>query len=240
VGNGVVHEIAVTQDDSDVQGFFDARIARSDPWRTPKKLSAEPRVERQLVGGTTMRRIIEYTLISADGGMDPTPGPSGLPSFLSFRDDAYMRDGLGVLSACDAMLMGRTMYEASSKLWPTRENDHPWAARLNAMPKYVFSSRLERADWNNTTIVRGDVAVEARKLKEERGGDLLIWGHTRLAESLMKSRLIDVLDLSFHPVLHGSGKRLSREGQDVRLKLVAAKAFSNIVKLTYEPQYERP
>jgi dihydrofolate reductase len=148
-----------------------------------------------------------------------------------------MRDGLGVLHACDAMLMGRTMYEASSKLWPGRGSDHPWAARLNAMPKYVFSSKLTRADWNNTTIVRGDVAVEALKLKEHPGGDLLIWGHTRLAESLMKSRLIDVLDLSIHPVLVGSGKRFFREGQDVSLKLVAAKTFSNIVKLTYEPQY---
>jgi dihydrofolate reductase len=186
-----------------------------------------------------MRRIIEYTLISADGGMDGTaaapPGTSALPGFLSFRDDAYLRDGLGVLCACDAMLMGRTMYEASSKLWPSRAAGHPWAARINAMPKFVFSSKLERADWNNTTIVRGDVAVEARKLKEREGGDLLIWGHTRLAESLMKSRLIDMLDLSIHPVLLGSGKRLSREGQDVKLKLVAAKTFSNIVKLTYEP-----
>jgi dihydrofolate reductase len=188
-----------------------------------------------------MRRIIEYTLISADGGMDPAPaalpGASPLPSFLSFRDDAYMRDGLGVLHACDAMLMGRTMYEMSAKIWPGRGSDHPWAARLNAMPKYVFSSKLERADWNKTTIVRGDVVAEAQKLKDQTGGDLVIWGHTRLAETLMRSGLTDLLDLSIHPVLLGSGKRFFREGQDVRLRLVSAKTFSNIVKLSYQPQY---
>jgi dihydrofolate reductase len=188
-----------------------------------------------------MRRIIEYTLISADGGMDSpaatSPGTNPTASFLSFRDDAYLRDGLRLLHACDAMLMGRTVYEQSSKLWPGRASDHPWAARLNAMPKYVFSSKLERADWSNTTIVRGDVVAEAEKLKKHKGGDLVIWGHTRLAQTLMRSRLTDILDLSIHPVLVSSGKRLFREGQDVSLKLVAVKTFSKIVKLTYEPRY---
>jgi dihydrofolate reductase len=188
-----------------------------------------------------MRRIIEYTLISADGGMDPMPaappGAAPVPSFLSFRDEAYMREGLGVLHACEAMLMGRTMYDLSAKLWPGRAIDHPWAARLNTMPKYVFSSKLERADWNNTTIVRGDAVVEARRLKEQTGGDLVIWGHTQLAETLMTNRLTDILDLSIHPLLIGSGKRFFREGQDVSLKLVATKTFSNIVKVSYELQY---
>jgi dihydrofolate reductase len=188
-----------------------------------------------------MRRIIESVLISADGGMDFTgpalPGSSSPTNFLSFRDDAYMRDGLGKLEACDAMLMGRTMYEHSLKLWPDRGSDHPWAARLNAMQKYVFSSKLERAEWNNTTIIRGDVVTEARKLKEQSGGDLVIWGHTQLAETLMRGRLVDHLDLSIHPVLVGSGKRLFRDGLDVNLKLVAVRAYSKIAMLTYETQY---
>jgi dihydrofolate reductase len=101
----------------------------------------------------------------------------------------------------------------------------------------VAQGKPEQAEWNSTFIVRGDVTAEARKLKEQAGGDLVIWGHTRLAESLMKSRLVDVLDLSIHPVLVGSGKRLFRDGQDVVLKLVATKTFSKIVKFTYEPQY---
>jgi len=188
-----------------------------------------------------MRRIIEYTLVSADGGMDvgraAPPGSPALPNFLSFRDDAYMRDGLGVLLSCGGMLMGRSVYESSAKLWPNRGDDHPWATRLNTMSKYVFSSKLERADWNNTTIVRGDVVAEVQKLKDQAGGDLVIWGHTRLAETLLRSQLIDQLDLSIHPVLVGSGKRLFRDGLDVALKLVAVRTYSKIVKLTYEPVY---
>jgi dihydrofolate reductase len=179
-----------------------------------------------------MRKIIEYTLLSVDGSFE-NPSSWG---FMKFRDEAYTHDGLGLLHACDAMLMGRGMYEASVRIWSGR-TDHPWAARVNEMRKYVFSSTLEKADWNNTTIVRGGVVAEADTLKQQDGRDLLIWGHTRLAETFLKNRLIDVLHLSIHPVLVGSGKLFYREGQAANLKLVAAKAFSKIVKLSYEPQY---
>lgn len=179
------------------------------------------------------RKIIEYTLVSADGVF----ADEGTRRFFAYRDDAYYRDGLGQLLACGAMLLGRTTYEGFAKLWPGR--DHPWADRLNAMPKYVFSSTLERADWNNSTIVRGDVVAEVTKLKEREGGNLLIYGHGLLGETLLRHRLIDVLDLSIHPVALGRGKLLFREGQNVGLKLVVAKTFATgIVKLTYEPQYE--
>jgi dihydrofolate reductase len=179
-----------------------------------------------------MRKIIEYTLVSVDGVFS---GPA-LQRFLGYRDDAYLRDGLGQLLACDAMLMGRTTYEAFAKIWPG--SAHPWAGRLNAMEKYVFSSTLERADWNNSTIVRGDVETEVTKLKERDGGDLLIYGHGLLAETLLSLGLLDVLDISVHPIVAGSGELLFREGQKVDMKLTAIKGFSKIVKLTYEPQYE--
>lgn len=176
-----------------------------------------------------MRKIIEYTLVSLDGVFEDAS------KFIQYRDDAYMRDGLGQLLACDAMLMGRTTYESSAKLWPART--HPWADRLNAIQKYVFSSKLEKAEWNNSTIVRGDVTAEVTKLKQQDGGDLLIWGHGLLGETLLKHRLIDVVDLSIHPLLLGHGKGFFREGQHVPLRLVATKMFTNgIVKLTYEPQ----
>jgi dihydrofolate reductase len=179
-----------------------------------------------------MRKIIEYTLVSVDGVFSD---PQQL-GFMNDRDDAYLRDGLGQLLACDAMLMGRTTYEAFAKAWPGR--DHPWAARLNSIRKYVFSATLERADWENSTIVRGDVVAEAAKLKQQDGGDLLIYGHGRLAETLLAGRLTDVLDLSVHPLLAGSGALLFRDGQRVKLKLTETRSFSKIVKLTYEPQYE--
>jgi dihydrofolate reductase len=170
-------------------------------------------------------RIIEYTLISADGVFSN-------PQFGSFRDDAYFRDGLDVLMACEAMLYGRKTYEGFAKLWPGR--DHPWAERLNGIKKYVFSSTLEGADWGNSTIVRGDVVEEGRRLKQLTRGDLLIFGHTQLAEALMRAGLTDLLDLSVHPVFLGAGGLLLRDGLTTSLNLVATKTFSTIVKLSYE------
>jgi dihydrofolate reductase len=122
-----------------------------------------------------MRRIIEYTLVSADGVFED-PQNWGLRDF---QDDAYIRDGLGQLLACDAMLMGRRTYEILAKVYPSRTD--PWAVRLNAMRQYVFSSTLEDASWDYSTIVRGDVAAEVANLKQHEGRDLLIWGHGLLA-----------------------------------------------------------
>jgi dihydrofolate reductase len=177
-----------------------------------------------------MRKIIEYTLVSVDGVFED-PQNWGLRNF---QDDAYLRDGLGQLLACDAMLMGRHTYEILAKVYPSRTD--PWAVRLNAMRKYVFSSTLEDDGWDNSTIVRGDVAAETTKLKQQEGRDLLIWGHGLVAQTLLKQHLIDVLDISIYPVLAGHGKMFFREGHNGGLRLVTAKTFSKgIVKLTYEP-----
>jgi dihydrofolate reductase len=178
-----------------------------------------------------MRKIIEYTLVSVDG----VYASPRIAEFMDYRDDAYLRDGLGQLMASDAMLMGRTTYENFASMWPRRSD--PWADRINAMKKYVFSSKLDVADWNNSVLVRGDVVGEVTKLKEQDGGDLLVYGHGMLGETLLKSRLLDVLDVSIHPIFLGAGKLLFREGDTARMKLVATKTFSKIVKLTYEPQY---
>jgi dihydrofolate reductase len=177
-----------------------------------------------------MRKIIEYTLVSADGVFE-NPQNWGLRDF---QDDAYLRDGLGQLLACDAMLMGRGTYEILAKIFPSRAD--PWGVRVNAMQKYVFSSTLGDASWDNSTIVRGDVAAEVTKLKQQDGRDLLIWGHGLLAQTVLEKGLLDVLDVSIYPVLAGQGKGFFREGQAGGLRLVTTKTFSKgIVKLTYEP-----
>jgi dihydrofolate reductase len=180
-----------------------------------------------------MRRIVEYTLLTADGVFE---NPVSW-RFMDFRDDAYLRDGLALLESCEGKLMGRTSYEANSRIWPGPGKGHPWAARLNTMPKYVFSSTLDTPAWGNTSVIRGDVVAEVTKLKQQSGGDILIWGHTRLAETLLKHRLVDQIDLSIHPVMVGHGKPFLRDGQSANLKLVAVKSFSKIVKLSYEPEY---
>jgi dihydrofolate reductase len=178
-----------------------------------------------------MRKIIEYTLISIDGVVE---NPQ-LLGFMEYRDDAYMRDGLGLLMSCEALLMGRRTYQGFAKIWPGRP--HPWADRINAIKKYIFTSTMESAEWNNSTLVRGDVAAEVTRLKQQEGGDLLVFGHGLIGETLLKQNLLDVLDLSIHPVIVGSGKQFFRDGESAKLRLAATKTFSNIVKLTYEPQH---
>ena len=183
---------------------------------------------------TKWGKIIEYTLVSLDGVFG-SPVEDG---FMQFRDDAYLRDGLGLLAECHAMLMGRKFYEMSAPVWQARR-DHPWAPRLNDMPKRVFSStQSDVSEWDNSKVVHGEVVSRVVELKAEFAGDLIIWGHTRLAEKLMRAGLIDVLDVSIHPMLVGRGELLFREKLTVPLRLVATKAFSSIVKLTYEPQYD--
>jgi dihydrofolate reductase len=133
------------------------------------------------------------------------------------------------------MLMGRHTYEFLAGAYPSRTDS--WGARVNPMQKYVFSSTLEEALWDNSTIVRGDVVAEVTKLKQQKGRDLLVWGHGLLAETLLREHLIDVLDISIYPIVVGRGKTFLRDGQNADLRLVTTKSFSKgIVKLTYEPQ----
>jgi dihydrofolate reductase len=178
-----------------------------------------------------VRRLIEATLVTLDGVFeDPVSW-----GFADYRDDAYLQEGLGMLLACDAMVIGRSTYEANAQIWPARAGAHPWASRLNEMKKYVYSSTLDRPLWTNTTIIREDAPTHVGKLKQEDGPDLLLWGHGLFGEAMFRADLVDVLDLSIHPIVVGQGKQLFRPGQTKSLRLVATKSFSKgIVKLTYE------
>jgi dihydrofolate reductase len=178
-----------------------------------------------------MRTVIEYVLASADGVIED---PVGM-GVAEYQDDTYLRDGLGLLTACDAILFGRATYEAFAELYDGRTDHKPmWADRLATIPKYVFSSTLARADWNNTVIVRGEAVAEVDRLKQQDGGSLLLLGHGRFGESLLREGLIDVIDLTVFPFIAGAGKQFFRQGQGAKLTLAGVKTFSKIVKLTYE------
>ena len=177
-----------------------------------------------------MRRVIEYALVSADGVFeDPVAMGVG-----QHQDQAYLRDGLGLLLSCDAILFGRRTYKAFADLYQGGDHKPMWADRLTTMPKYVFSSTLEQADWSNSVIVRGDVVAEVTRLKQQDGGNLLVLGHGQLGETLLRERITDLIDLTVYPFLAGHGRLFFREGQRAALRLVASKTFSSIVKLTYE------
>lgn len=122
-----------------------------------------------------MRKIIETTLVSLDGVIgDPHVWAS------EYLDNEARRRPLERLEASDGMLVGRRTYQMFSGMWPHASGPYP--ERINSTPKYVFSSTLKRAEWSNTTIVRGDVAADAAKLKEQAGRDLVIYGHGQLAQ----------------------------------------------------------
>src|SRR5690242_2650439 len=106
-----------------------------------------------------MRKIIESTLISVDGVFAETD----YSKFFAYHDEAYVRDASDRVLSSDAILMGRKTYESWVKIWPG--SSHPWAQRLNAITKYVFSSTLETTTWNNSILVRGDVVTEVSRLK---------------------------------------------------------------------------
>ena len=139
-----------------------------------------------------MRKIINSAFISLDG---VTEDPQ---SWAIFDSDAG-EEAAQVLQALDGMLMGRGTYEYFADVMPKATG--PYADAINAVSKYVFSSTLERADWNNATIIREDVVAAVTELKRQDGGDLMMYGYGRLNRTLLENRLVDEIRFSVHPVL---------------------------------------
>jgi dihydrofolate reductase len=176
-----------------------------------------------------VRKIIESTLVSADGVIGDPPQWA-----MEYRDAEVTAEALERLAGADAMLMGRGTYELFSAVWPGQCGE--FADRMNSIRKYVFSATLDQAGWNNSVILRGDAVAEVTRLKQEDGGELAMYGHGRLAQALLEHGLVDELRLSVHPVMVGSGQVLFRDGQKQALRLAGARTFgTGVVVLTYHP-----
>ncbi|MGK5557497.1 dihydrofolate reductase family protein [Actinomadura kijaniata] len=174
-----------------------------------------------------MREIIESTLISLDGVVND-PGSWALDYF----DEEFQQEAFELLRGCDAMLMGRGTYEDLSWRWPGQKGD--FADAINGIRKYVFSSKLERAEWNNSVLVRGDVVAEVRALKEQEGGGLVVFGHGRLSHTLLENGLLDRLRFAVHPVVVGNPLGPFPENPRTPLTLVGTHARrSGVVVLNY-------
>jgi dihydrofolate reductase len=133
----------------------------------------------------------------------------------------------------EAQLFGRRTYEFLAARWPSRSGE--LADRLNDMPKYVVSSTLKDPDWNNSTVLAGDVMQEVSKLKEELDGEIVVAGSIRLVRTLMENDLVEELRLMIYPVLLGAGERLFGETTDQRqVRLVEARTVDDLAYLTYE------
>ncbi len=125
-----------------------------------------------------------------------------------------------------ALLLGRVTYEGFPAAWPTVTNE--FADKFNSMPKYVVSSTLKKAAWNNSTVLRGDVAVEVSKLRQALDGDIVVHGSARLVQALIEHDLVDELRLMVFPVVLGSGKRLFGDTSDKkRLRLADLKTVGD-------------
>jgi dihydrofolate reductase len=136
----------------------------------------------------------------------------------------------------EALLLGRVTYEGFAEAWPSREGE--FADKFNDMPKYVVSTTLEEPAWNNSTLIKEDVAGEVAKLRQQEGGDILVNGSAQLVRALMENDLVSEYRLMVFPVVLGSGKRLFTDGIGrTEVRLVEAKPVGpdGVVVLTYRP-----
>jgi dihydrofolate reductase len=186
-----------------------------------------------------MSKLIVTEYVTLDGVMEAPGGEPTHPhtgwvfDFMSPEQEQYKLDE--TLEA-ESHLLGRVTYESFAGAWPKREG--PFADKINSMPKYVVSSTLEDPlEWNNSTLVRGDVAEEVGKLKQREGGPILVAGSATLVHSLIENDLVDELRLMVFPVTIGGGKRPFPESQQKKsFKLTDTRNFdSGVAVHTYEP-----
>ena len=142
-----------------------------------------------------------------------------------------LEDALGA----EAWLMGRRSYEFFGARWRPRTGE--LADRLNSMPKYVVSSTLEDPDWNNSTVLKGDVVTEVSKLKQDLDGEIIVPASYQLGRTLIEHDLVDELRLVVFPVVLGAGERLFGETRNMKpMRLVGTKTIGDgLVFLTYQP-----
>ena len=178
-----------------------------------------------------MRKINVTEFVSVDGVMESPHEWSG--QYFSEEVGKFKNDEL---FASDAILLGRVTYEGFAAAWPSRTDDDGFADRINSLPKHVVSTTLEAPEWNNSRVITSDIAGELRKLKDEPGQDILLYGSARLVNSLIPLGLIDEYQIMIFPVVLGSGKRLFDDKLDkTALKHVKTTTFdSGVVVLTYQ------
>ncbi|MFC9693908.1 dihydrofolate reductase family protein [Kribbella sp. NPDC056951] len=177
------------------------------------------------------RRLVQGVLVSLNG-ITSEPLTWAGPYF----GDGSAEHSLAALERSGGMLMGRRTYEVFSRQWPKATG--PYADFLNRMPKFVFSSTLAKAEWNNTTVIGGDVVKEVRALKEAEGDDLVVYGHGRFGQTLVDAGLVDELNLTIVPVFVPDGVPFFRDGGDEhRWELVRAGQGHDpgLANLTYRP-----
>jgi dihydrofolate reductase len=192
--------------------------------------------------GSAVGRIVVTEFVSLDGVFEAPGGGEAYEhagwTFEIEQGDEGQQFKLEETRDSDALLLGRVTYQGFAAAWPSMEGE--FADKFNTMPKYVVSSNLEEPEWNNSTVLKGDVAEEVAKLREEQDGDIVVHGSARLVQTLIEDDLVDEFRLMVFPVLLGSGKRLFGETSEKKpLRLVDSKVVGDgVAILVYEPAGE--
>jgi dihydrofolate reductase len=178
-----------------------------------------------------MRKIVAGLFMSIDGVVEAPDKWTG----------AYFNEELGqivggLIAASDTLLIGRKTYEEFAGFFGNDTSGSPDAAMMNSLQKVVVSNTLQHADWQNSTVLSGDVAEGVARLKQQPGTNIGMSGSNTLLRSLLRQGLVDELHLLVMPVVVGSGKRLIEgEGEQLSLTLTASSVLSNgVLHLTYE------
>jgi dihydrofolate reductase len=183
--------------------------------------------------GDPMRKVVAVELVSLDGVIE-----SPEEWAFAYSNDEMEEANAAGMATSDALLLGRATYEGLAAFWPNQPGGTPMVDYINSVPKFVVSTTLEEPlGWNNSTLIKGDVAEGVAGLKRQPGKDITILGSGTLVRSLLADDLIDELRLMVHPVVLGGGKRLFDDGGDRKvLELVDSKTFSmGVLYLTYRP-----
>lgn len=184
-----------------------------------------------------MRKIINSTYVSLDGVID-YPQNWTFP----FHNDEGNRRRHDLLYACDALLMGRRTYEGLSRAWPSRAGTGDFADRMNALPKYVASTTLDRAEWN-ATVIKDDIPGQVARLKEQPGHDIVQYGFGSLTRTLLEHGLLDEVLLWIHPVLLGAratDELLNKDGFTASMELADTTTLdTGVIIATYHPHGQR-
>jgi dihydrofolate reductase len=185
-----------------------------------------------------MGRIVVTEFVSLDGVMEAPGGEDFKYKAWTFdfdRGEEGNRFKLDEALEAEALLLGRVTYEGFAAAWPSREGE--FADKFNEMPKYVVSSTLKNPEWNNSTVLEGDVVPEVSKLRQQLDGEIYVHGSRQLVQTLVENDLVDELRLMVFPVVLGTGRRLFGEMSDKKtLRLTDSKTVGDgIAILIYEP-----
>ena len=186
-----------------------------------------------------MGRVIITEFVSLDGVMEDPGGSEahqhGGWAFQFERGEEGDKFKLDELMEADVLLLGRRTYEGFAAAWPERTDELGFAEKMNSMRKVVVSSTIEDPEWNNTTVISGDLAGEIGRLKAEDGGDVLVAGSALLVAALVEHDLVDVLRLMVFPIVLGKGKRLFGDPDASKpFRLVETKQSAQVALLTLE------